>query len=137
MHLNLENSTLKKSQAGISAENCSPAGKDHAPNPLLDARRDSCVWKDDNQGCVSTECGEDYCLESDWKPFARYCPDCGGVVRIEGARVEEWQAIQSARFLLEDADPEKLAEACGLTSGMTENVLRNIFFDTLPGTEEN
>ena len=59
---------------------CSPAFC--SPHPLLDARRDSCAWREDEDGMPHTECGEIYVFEEGWQPFVRYCQGCGGVVWI-------------------------------------------------------
>ena len=63
---------------------------DCSPHPLLDARRDSCAWREDEDGMPHTECGEIYVFEDEWKPFVRYCQGCGGVVWIprENAKAE-------------------------------------------------
>ena len=37
-----------------------------------------------------------------------------------------WQPMHSARYILEDADPEKLADACGLPLGVIVAALENI-----------
>ena len=37
-----------------------------------------------------------------------------------------WQLEHSARYILEDANPEKLAEACGLPLGVIVEALKNI-----------
>ncbi len=38
-----------------------------------------------------------------------------------------WEAMHSARYILEDADPEKLADVCGLPLGVIIAALKNIF----------
>ena len=37
-----------------------------------------------------------------------------------------WELEHSARYILEDANPEKLAEACGLPMGVIVAALENI-----------
>ena len=59
----------------MQTENCSP-------HPLLDARKDSCAWKEDEDGMANTECGEIYIYEEGWEDHVRYCQGCGGVVWI-------------------------------------------------------
>jgi hypothetical protein len=39
---------------------------------------------------------------------------------------QAWQIRHSARYILEDANPEKLAEACGLPLGVITAALKNI-----------
>ena len=41
-------------------------------------------------------------------------------------REVSWEAQYSARYILEDANPEKLADACGLPMGVITAALRNI-----------
>jgi hypothetical protein len=53
-----------------------------SPHPLLDARRDACAWKEDEDGMPNTECGESYYYEDGWESHVRYCQGCGGVVWI-------------------------------------------------------
>jgi len=59
----------------MNKENCSLT-------PLLDARRDSCAWRVDEDGMPHTECGEVYVFEDEWEPHVRFCQGCGGVVWI-------------------------------------------------------
>ena len=40
-----------------------------------------------------------------------------------------WQCMGSARYILEDANPEKLAEACGLPLGVITAALKNILLN--------
>ena len=54
-------------------------------SPLLDARRNSCEWKDDEDGLVETSCGETYCFDFTWTEHVRYCQGCGGVVTLPEA----------------------------------------------------
>lgn len=49
------------------------------------------------------------------------CPHCGAEAELK----------RSARYILEDANPEKLAEACGLPLGVIVAALENI----LPNAE--
>jgi hypothetical protein len=39
---------------------------------------------------------------------------------------QAWQIRHSARYILEDANPEKLAESCGLPLGVITAALKNI-----------
>jgi hypothetical protein len=39
---------------------------------------------------------------------------------------QAWQIRHSARYILADANPEKLAEACGLPLGVITAALKNI-----------
>lgn len=41
-----------------------------------------------------------------------------------------WQCIGSARYILEDANPKKLAEACGLPLGVITAALKNILLNS-------
>jgi len=43
-----------------------------------------------------------------------------------GGWEQAWQIRHSARYILEDANPEKLAEACGLPLGVITAALKTI-----------
>ena len=87
-------------------------------------------------------------------PFVENCPHCGAepvlvvtsVLRYKcsdkncqtthaseeaarkawNRREVSWETQYSARYILEDANPEKLADACGLPMGVITAALRNI-----------
>lgn len=56
--------------------------------------------------------------------------DNSGITECEDGELvlfeDVWQTVHSARFILSDADPEKLADACGLPLGVITAALRNI-----------
>ena len=78
---NVNSATMKTTAEKPDEGDCSPAHC--SPHPLLDARRDSCAWREDGDGMPHTECGEIYVFEDDWKPHVRYCQGCGGVVTLD------------------------------------------------------
>ena len=65
--------------------------------------------------------------------YACSMPRCSYTYKDESAalkawdrRILRWKLEHSAHFILEDANPEKLAEACGLPLGVIVAALENI-----------
>lgn len=50
----------------------------------IEERRDSCLWGEDSDGVVQTQCGESVIFENDWRQFSRFCQSCGGVIIQSG-----------------------------------------------------
>lgn len=48
------------------------------------------------------------------------------IAGLDIAAENDWKLKHSARYILEDANPEKLADACGLPLGVIVSALENI-----------
>lgn len=89
------------------------------------------VQKDDESGRFASddhvlEVLQDQAATGDGLSATALAHHYASIAGLDIAEPDDWKLKHSARYILDDANPEKLAEACGLPLGVIVEAIKNI-----------